>query len=197
MSKCLGSRTILPPHEPRDMLVRTALSPHEPHDMLVRTALPHPCPLTAGRGRIVARWLEMANDNGGSGAQCAIFVGEISPAVASLWRGRPLHSSVGSQPTLRSFHLCSEATADRTAAMEGESSPDGLKWRTITAIQGFNARIFWKYLTRRRFATFLICVVPFPSAKTSFPPINTVVCCTFSGPFPRFQTHTHGTGNGP
>jgi hypothetical protein len=37
------------------------------------------------------------------------------------------------------FPLGASLRSEATAAMEGDLSPDGLKWRTIAAVQGFNA----------------------------------------------------------
>ena len=95
--------------------------PHEPHDILVRTALPPHEPHV-----ILVRRNLPANE------PHDIVVPTILPHPSPL----PLGASL---------------RAEATAAMEGESSSDNLKWRTIMAVQGFNAGFFRGNLTRRRF----------------------------------------------
>src|SRR5580698_2273402 len=48
-----------------------------------------PLPSPAGRGRMVARWLEMANDNGGSGVQCDVLRGNLTRRRFAVARQAP------------------------------------------------------------------------------------------------------------
>jgi hypothetical protein len=80
------------------------------------------------RRRIVASWLEIANDHSGSGVQCARFFGEISPLPSP--QGASLRSEASSY---------AKATADGTAAMEGELSPDGSRRRETISVPSPNA----------------------------------------------------------
>jgi hypothetical protein len=119
--------------QPKTGLLRHPLLPHEPHDILVRMILARrrfamarqaPCPrhkteetsipslkrfsLTLSVSRwarvIIVRWFDTAEDHFGSGVRCATF-------------------SEKSHPSLQGASLRSEGTA----AMEGESSADGLR----------------------------------------------------------------------
>src|SRR5580698_9292053 len=63
--------------------------------VVVRTTLPHPCPLPLGEGEWPSDGLKWRTITAVQGRNARFFVGEISPAVASLWRGKPRPSPAG------------------------------------------------------------------------------------------------------